>query len=60
MAIKGEATIVEPANRFKVHPNRIRIWKKAPGYRKPAGAFTSTPVEATGTGMVELLTPDPF
>jgi len=30
------------------------------GYRTPAEIFTSTPVEATSTGMVESLTPDPL
>jgi putative transposase len=30
------------------------------GYRTPAEVFTSTPVEAIGTGMVESLTPDPL
>ena len=30
------------------------------GYRTPAEVFTSTPVEATSTGMVESLTPDPL
>jgi len=30
------------------------------GYRTPAEVFTSTPVEATNTGMVESLTPDPL
>ena len=30
------------------------------GYRAPAEVFTSTPVEATSTGMVESLTPDPL
>jgi len=32
---------------------------QALGYRTPAEVFTSTPVEATSTGMVESLTPDP-
>ena len=30
------------------------------GYRTPAEVFNSTPVEVTGTGMVESLTPDPL
>lgn len=30
------------------------------GYQTPAEVFASTPVEATGTGMVESLTPDPL
>jgi len=30
------------------------------GYRTPAEVFTSTPVEAISTGMVESLTPDPL
>jgi putative transposase len=30
------------------------------GYRTPAEVFTSIPVEATSTGMVESLTPDPL
>jgi putative transposase len=30
------------------------------GYRTPAEVFTSTPVEATSTGMVESSTPDPL
>ena len=33
---------------------------QALGYRTPAEVFTSTPVEATSTGMVESLTPDPL
>ena len=33
---------------------------QALGYRTPAKVFTSTPVEATSTGMVESLTPDPL
>ncbi len=33
---------------------------QALGYRTPAGVFTSTPVEATSTGMVESLSPDPL
>lgn len=32
---------------------------QALGYRTPAEVFTSTPVEATSTGMVESLKPDP-
>lgn len=32
---------------------------QALGYRIPAEVFTSTPVEATGTGMVEFLTAVP-
>jgi len=32
---------------------------QALGYRTPAEVFTSTPVEATSTGMVESLTPAP-
>ena len=30
------------------------------GYRTPAEVFTSIPVEATSSGMVESLTPDPL
>ena len=30
------------------------------GYRTPAEVFISTPVEATSTGMIESLTPDPL
>ena len=30
------------------------------GYRTPAEVFTSTPVEATSTGMVESSTPEPL
>ena len=33
---------------------------QALGYRTPAEIFTSTPVEATSTGMVESLIPDPL
>jgi putative transposase len=33
---------------------------QALGYRTPAEVFTSTPVEATSTSMVESLTPDPL
>jgi len=33
---------------------------QALGYLTPAEAFTSIPVEATNTGMVESLTPDPL
>ncbi len=33
---------------------------QALGYRTPAEVFTSIPVEATGGGMVESLTPDPL
>jgi len=33
---------------------------QALGYRTPAEVFTSIPVEATSTGMVESLTPDPL
>ena len=33
---------------------------QALGYRTPAEVFTSTTVEATSTGMVESLTPDPL
>ena len=33
---------------------------QALGYRTPAEVFTSTPLEATSTGMVESLTPDPL
>ncbi len=33
---------------------------QALGYRTPAEVFTSTPVEATSTGMVESLTPNPL
>ena len=33
---------------------------QALGYRTPAQVFASTPVEATSTGMVESLTPDPL
>ena len=33
---------------------------QALGYRTPTEVFTSTPVEATSTGMVESLTPDPL
>ena len=30
------------------------------GYRTPAEVYTSIPVEATNSGMVESLTPDPL
>ena len=33
---------------------------QAPGYRTPAEVFTSTPVEATGTGMVESFNTRPL
>jgi len=33
---------------------------QALGYRTPAEVFTSTAVEATSTGMLESLTPDPL
>jgi len=33
---------------------------QALGYRTPAEVFTSSPVEATSTGVVESLTPDPL
>ena len=28
-ALKGEETIVEPANRFEVQPSQIRKWKNS-------------------------------
>ncbi len=33
---------------------------QALGYRTPAEAFNSTPVETTSAGMIESLTPDPL
>ena len=47
-------------NRRQYSPSFKERPHQALGYRSPAEGFLPTDVEATSTGMVESLTPDPL
>jgi len=51
-AVKGEKTLVEPAQQFDVHPNQITQWK-AQLLDGAAGVFGPEPKAGTGTPAVD-------